>query len=355
MGHPRFGLLLRDWPAGDQAAWVNARRVADIFDDPGLASHWRQKTSDTVLRNYSIWLAWLREAGRLTADCSPAARAARETLGAFHDWLRARSLSPVTIAGRVRNLREALRVMDPDGDRSAIDHLLVRVEAVAEPVRNKGVRVVSPSLLTQVGIDRMCKYRPSPKRPASRVDAERHRDGLIIAFLAARPIRLENLAALELGRHLERRADAYWCRISAEETKDRRDLEFPLPTTLTSHIDVYLSTHRPALLRGGTSARVWISMRGTPMVDNSIYCRVVVVTRAALGRPINPHLFRDCAATFIAERAPAQVHMIASILGHASLESGERHYNQAGMLSAQAHWIETLAKLRDEPQAEELR
>lgn len=75
----------------------------------------------------------------------------------------------------------------------------------------------------------------------------------------------------------------------------------------------------------------------------------------ALGKPINPHLFRDCAATFIAEQAPSQVHMIASILGHASLESGERHYNQAGMLSAQAHWIETLAKLRDEPQPEELR
>lgn len=349
MSYPRLRLILPDWPTRDRAAWLDACRADGLLGDTGIAAHWKQKTKDTVLRNYGIWLAWLNETGRLAAGARPAARATREALASFLAWLKSRNLSPVTIAGRIRNLREAVRVMDPGADLAALDHLLPRLESVAHPVRNKGVRLVSPARLAEVGIDRMRRHRASIHGSISRLEAERYRDGLIIAFLAFRPLRLGNLAAIELDRHLQRRGKGYWCWFKAEETKDRQSLEFPLPLSLTHWIDLYLSVCRPALLRDRSSPRLWISMRSTPMTDNSIYFRVVEVTAATIGRPINPHLFRDCVATFIAEQAPEQIRIVSRILGHATLESAEDHYNQAGSLSAQARYLDALAKLRDSP------
>jgi integrase/recombinase XerD len=83
------------------------------------------------------------------------------------------------------------------------------------------------------------------------------------------------------------------------------------------------------------------------MVDNSIYDRVTTVTERLIGRPINPHLFRDFAATFIAEQAPAEVRIISRILGHTDLRTAEDYYNQASMLSAHKRYTDTLAQIRD--------
>jgi integrase len=82
------------------------------------------------------------------------------------------------------------------------------------------------------------------------------------------------------------------------------------------------------------------------MVDNTVYCRVTEVTKRLLGRPINPHLFRDCVATFIAEQAPEEVRIIARILGHSTLATSEEHYNQAGMRSAQERYLQGLDRVR---------
>ncbi len=52
-------------------------------------------------------------------------------------------------------------------------------------------------------------------------------------------------------------------------------------------------------------------------------------TRERFGFPVNPHRFRDCAATSIAIEAPEHVGIILPVLGHARATTGERYYNQA--------------------------
>ena len=42
------------------------------------------------------------------------------------------------------------------------------------------------------------------------------------------------------------------------------------------------------------------------------------MTSRALGQPVNPHLFRDAAATFIAEMAPEHALLAAAVLQHRS-------------------------------------
>jgi hypothetical protein len=82
------------------------------------------------------------------------------------------------------------------------------------------------------------------------------------------------------------------------------------------------------------------------MAYRSIADQVRRHTRAAFGTALNPHCFRDCAATFIAIVDPEHVWIVAAILGHSTLATSERHYNQARGLEASRRYHGTLAALR---------
>ena len=92
------------------------------------------------------------------------------------------------------------------------------------------------------------------------------------------------------------------------------------------------------------------------MPDKTLYERVIRRTRYAFGKSISPHLFRDCAATSIAIEDPEHVRITANILGHTSLTTSERHYNQAHMLAAGRTMQQSLLELRNKlsPSAEAL-
>ncbi len=64
--------------------------------------------------------------------------------------------------------------------------------------------------------------------------------------------------------------------------------------------------------------------------------------------PLNPHLFRDCAATSIAIEDPEHVRISASILGHASLATTEKYYNQARTLEAGRLYQKSVVTMRQE-------
>jgi integrase len=68
--------------------------------------------------------------------------------------------------------------------------------------------------------------------------------------------------------------------------------------------------------------------------------------RAAFGRSVNPHLFRDCAATSLAIEDPARVRIAAQVLGHGTSATTERHYNLARGQEAAESCHQTLDGLR---------
>ena len=216
---------------------------------------------------------------------APAARVTRDRLDKYLQDLYAQRLAPITIAGRIRDMREAMRVLEAGSNLSVVTHVLIRLDAVAEPSRNKRLRVISSALLFKAAIRELKRLDKKFKAHPSRRVAGLFRDALIMAFLASRPIRLANLTVIELGRHLTKVGDRYWCRFTPAETKEGRPLEFPMPVSLTPWLDRYLSVYRPLLLRGRKSHRLWISTRSTPMVDNTIYCRVRRAQNASSADP----------------------------------------------------------------------
>ena len=62
--------------------------------------------------------------------------------------------------------------------------------------------------------------------------ATAYRDGLLIALLAARPLRLANLVGLTLDRTLFFRNNQWWIQIPAVETKTKEPIELIWPDLL---------------------------------------------------------------------------------------------------------------------------
>ncbi len=122
--------------------------------------------------------------------------------------------------------------------------------------------------------------------------------------------------------------------LAAHETKSRRGMEYPLPPALEQALERYLQVFRPALFGSAGHRGLWASAKGMPLTGGGVYDAVCRRTKAAFGRPVNLHLFRDGAATFWALKAPAQVRAASELLGHAHPRTTERYYNQASGIQA---------------------
>lgn len=142
--------------------------------------------------------------------------------------------------------------------------------------------------------------------------------------------------------------------IEAEHSKTHTPLELDLPDLLVDSLLEYLTEYRPVLAsRRGRWHRnagdaLWIIKDGSPMTEMAIYDAVRSHTRAAFGKPLNPHLFRDAAATTLAIHAPQQVRSAAPLLGHRTFSTTERHYIQAMGLEAHRRFVDAV-HLRRKP------
>jgi integrase len=181
--------------------------------------------------------------------------------------------------------------------------------------------------------------------------AVRFRNGLAIALLAYRPARRANMSNIRIGQHLAMRGASYWITFAAHETKQRNAIEFEVPPSLTAAVDRYLKTFRPVLITappfcGTAGDAFWVSADGGPLSVQGFYKMIVETTKSGFGESINPHLFRDCAATTVAIDDPGSAAAIAGILGHSSIVTSERHYNQARSIDASRRYQGILAGLR---------
>jgi integrase len=349
------------WPIGDRLAWETALCKGDVLEAGGGGSEWAPHSRRKIGNGYGRWLTWLETRGLLVIDSEPAGRVTPERVREYVIDLRVDN-APYTVIARVQELRHAIRVMAPEQDWAWLRSIENRVRHGAVSVRNKRARVVPAEALAASGIELMTGT-DDPESGTALQRARRFRDGLLIALLAARPLRRRNLAAIEIGRHLVGEGRGYWLRFNADETKTGEPIEAPLPDALGPYMERYLSTFRPFLLardgrwkRGSTApvaTALWISDHGSCMTEIAIYFRIRKLTAERFGHSINPHLFRDSAATSIAIEDPEHVHVVRSILGHSTLQSGERHYIHARMLEAsrryQAHVLELRRRLGGGP------
>jgi integrase/recombinase XerC len=179
----------------------------------------------------------------------------------------------------------------------------------------------------------------------------------MIALLAHRPMRRKNFAALRLGQNVVQAQGRHTITLAAAETKTKAAYQAAWPAALENNLRAYLNLHRPVLLAGergsvaSATDELWISETGTHLEAGALAVRIKRHTEAAFGLSLSPHLFRDSAATSIAIDTPLHVRDSQHVLGHSSLATTERYYNQAQSIEAARHWLQTLAELHAQYQA----
>jgi integrase len=78
------------------------------------------------------------------------------------------------------------------------------------------------------------------------------------------------------------------------------------------------------------------------MTQMAIYDRVRARTKEQFGVAINPHLFRDAAATTMAIADPEHVRLAAPLLGHRTFATTEKYYRQAHAREAHRAFVDVI-------------
>ena len=346
------------WPDLDQRAWRAAIQSGDPLDPGGAGAHWAPQTQHAAAKAYGRWLEWLDRQGCLEHDRSPVDRVTPEIVARYVAELRS-MIALSTLITYITYLEFAVHAMAPEHSLGWIRQIVLRLKRTPAPAHTKRHRLVPSDELFAYGL-KLMEQCERPSNATAEQRARCYRDGLMLAFLAARPLRRGNFASIEMGRHLVQRADGYWLCFEANEMKNRIAFEIPLPTSLAPYLARYLSQHRPVLCKGSDlfrgsrlhppGDRLWVTNMHSAMSPGSVYGRIMAITKEAFGHAIHPHLFRDSAATSIACADPMHVYVTKSVLGHTTLRTSEKYYNHAQSLQATQHYQARVHELREQVQ-----
>ncbi len=353
----RTSLPFNDWPDQDRRLWQSATEEGRYFQKAGKASHWSEATKLQVLKGYAKWLWYLQSGGLLDPAAFPSERISEDHLRGYLAELDRQGLASVTITSRMTDLTEAIRVMEPRADLTLLRDLCTRLNARAVPSRKKAERLRAPSEIWQAAAAQMWSIRSEGTLTVQ--SASRFRDAMSVAFLIWSPIRLSNLQSLNIGETITFAGDLWRCSFAAHQMKDKTPLDFYLPQDeeYRALMQLYLRRYRQKLLRQPelpidaplpSGGPLWVSTRAEAMSSQSLYYGCKRCTKATLGTAINPHLFRDCAASALIADKPEYVLAAARILNHNQLSTTLTHYEHASMIQAASRLHDVIGQIIDE-------
>lgn len=183
------------------------------------------------------------------------------------------------------------------------------------------------------------------KIESTKLRAERERMAISIEILLHCPMRKENLANLDLTRHVFLKPTGSRgegrITIPANETKNNRDLNYVLRNKLLERLRVYIEQHRPALT-DEPSTYLFPARDGGPVSGGTIGFAIARATKQYLGILVNPHLFRHQAVHVSLMARPGDFEIPREILGHASSTTTRNHYADNQSLAASKVFQDTV-------------
>jgi integrase len=338
----RQTLRVGEWPEADRQAWEEACRPSVRLKKGGSASHLAPVSQDDIARRYGRYLGFLKRTGRLDLNPPAADQVTSKNVEAYLADFEGK-ISSVTAWNCIYKLRRAAQLLSPATDFTWLIEIEKDLELLQEP-RSKLNRFVYAEQIVKAGLTLILEFKDITKTPVKR--ARVIRNGLMLALLAANPMRRKNFASLEIGKTFRKIEGQWWICVTASATKTKqRPEERPVATWLNSYIELYLDKARPILLnlsRKGTN-KLWISSGG-PMSVRDVGKRITEVTQETLGIAISPHLFRTAGATTAADGESDMPYFASALLGHSHPGIADEHYKRNSSLNAQkdyAHLILT--------------
>jgi integrase/recombinase XerD len=348
----KWVIPIAQWPRQDAEVWLAAITTSDPFAvEGGERAMMRQLSNRRLQSSYGRWLGFLQHRGTLNSGQTPEQRIHRDTVLAYVKELQDMGNMASTMTLRLTDLVLMARLFNPAGDWSFIVQFAKRVAAgpCGAARKNKRLHLRCSDKLLRLGHDLMAS---AASEPTPAMAATLYRDGLIIASLALIPLRRRNFVQLQIGRELMKTGRGYAVDIPATTTKTHRPLSFDWPNELVAPLETYLAIHRPILKdrcyrwMSRAGSHLWVALTGSALTEMAFYDIVRKRTKAAFGIAINPHAFRDAAATTLAIHDPKHVRVAAAVLGHTSFQTTEKYYNQAIGLDAHRRYANVLSSLR---------
>jgi integrase len=329
---PPRSLPIAEWPIAYQKTWEEACLPGTRLKRGGRASRFAQVSRDDVARRIGAYFGFLQRTGRFDENAAVAALVTPANVELYLAELNARVRS-VTAWNCIYKLRMAAQILDPKADFSWLAEIEKDLALVMEP-RSKFDRVVLAERLVEAGLILVTEAERSGKTPFEQ--AKGIRNGLLIALLAACPVRIKNYASLEIGNTLKEAHGGWWITLPPKSTKMGGGEERPVPDYLYRPIDLYLKHARPALIGSRPASNsLWISSRtGQRYTTKNLGTLISKITFETLGVDVSPHLFRTAAATTAALYGGDNPHLASAVLNHSDSQVTYNHYIRSSTIGA---------------------
>lgn len=171
--------------------------------------------------------------------------------------------------------------------------------------------------------ERVVKQVESLEHPTT-VDANRVATALWIKIAQHAPLRISNILGIDLDRNLIHSHSGKDAKVSlffrAEEVKNNKALEIPLPDSTTKLLRIYLTKYRKLLV---SSECPWLfpALDGGMKDQNGMATAIKKLMDNELGFAITPHDFRRVAAKLYLSVHPGREADVQILLGHKKLET----------------------------------
>lgn len=199
--------------------------------------------------------------------------------------------------------------------------------------------------------DVVSRFLEIPDRLAAEVRAEKRKTvitaisaqiAVAIAILQVAPIRIQNLAALDLNENFSDQGGRLFLRFDGTAMKNGRDFLAELPDHVADLVAWYCREHRPLLLRTPSNA-LFPGEGGGHKQTNTLGRQIGDRVEAYLGFPVNPHLFRHVAAKLYLDQRPGEYGLVSRLLNHKSVATTMNAYTGAETISAVRHYQDVIA------------
>jgi len=150
-----------------------------------------------------------------------------------------------------------------------------------------------------------------------------------IGILTVAPIRLGNLATIQIGENLIRPGgpdSPYWLVFPHYDVKNRVRLDRPLDEVLTNLISEYIHVFRPLLARGSNACWLFPGETGGYKTPTTLSDQVTKRIAKATGLRITVHQFRHAAGALILKHHPGNYELVCQLLGHKNIQTTINFY-----------------------------
>jgi integrase len=169
----------------------------------------------------------------------------------------------------------------------------------------------------------------------ARQAAQLARVAALIGILCRIPLRIKNLHEIRIGTHLRFAggdSTIVTLNFTADETKNRNDLEFYVGSRLQALLQTYIENFLPFFATGSADvdAKRWLfptgGGRAGPLSINRMRAIIIRSIEEHVGVTMNPHLFRALAVTIALEHAPDALEHCRQLLGDKTMAIILRYY-----------------------------